>query len=257
MLPGFLLIAAIGLLILFVLRRQVLLASKWVVLQTSSGSLVGGLLVAAIASWFGISMINQKMRADQYKNEVQLEDALTELQPIAAQALSVQQTSGQQLQQDFDSKLQASQLAKRADIKKVVATNNTEVTTYTIYFYFHSAESSPLDVVVKPDRIEIGRPNEPGYVMLKDSISDVSADTFTLFSRAESESSASIPLTGWDKSKTNEIKGSKVMVTYDAVLKKPVGVSLLDRPGLTHIYAAQNLDARIDRIALGNTAKAF
>ncbi len=255
-LPSSFLLAALGLIALFALRRPALLASRWVVLQTSSGPLAGSLIVAAAVAWLAISANNQKLRVNEYKSEVQLESALTELQPIAAQVLSHEQ-SATQLPQDFDSKLQESKLAKRANIKKVDETNSAEQISYKIYFHIDSEGTPPLDVVVKPDRIEIGRKNEPGYVMLKDSISDVSASSFRLGSQAKFENSDSMPLTGWDQSKTNEIRGSKVMVTYDEVLNKPVGVSLLDRPGMTSIYAAQNLDARIDRLAVSKTARAW
>lgn len=255
-LPTAFLIGALGVIGLFVLKRPALLTSNWIVLRTYSGPLAGSLIVAAIVASLCISANKQTIRADQYKSEVQLESALTELQPIAAQVLSDKQ-SATQVPQDFDSKLQESKLAKRASIKKVNETNDVDVQiAYKIYFHIDSAGTPPLDVVVKPDRIEITRANEPGYVMLKDSISEVSADSFTLVSRAKSEDATPMPLT-WDQSKTNEIKGSKVMVTYDEVLKKPVGVSLLDRPGMPIVYTGQNLDARIDRLAVTKTARAW
>jgi hypothetical protein len=255
-LPSSFLLAAVCVSALFALRRTVLLASRWIVLQTQSGPLVGGLIAAAAVAWFAISATNQKMQVNQYKTEVQLESVLTEVQPIAAQALSSEQSSGQ-LPQDFYSQLKDSKLGKRADITKVDQTTNPEQTVYKIQLHDDAAEAASFDVVVKPDRIEIGSENTPGYVMLKDSIGDVSADTFTLVSKTKSEDSASMPLTGWDQNKTSEIKGSKVMVTYDEVLKKPVGVSLLDRPGRVSIYDGQNLDARINRIAVTKTTKSF
>jgi hypothetical protein len=262
--------SAVTLIIYFWARREAFISSKWRLLQSSSGSLAGGLIAGTIAVSLCIYSFDQRTRVDRYETEVskykqdlntvqgeaELARTVNEIQPAAELILASHNTDAG-LDQVVKGYLDKLPLAKEANFNKVQSDRHKVI--YDVSFKGQNTNSlDDVSIVFTPDKIGIKREDKYEYMILRGEIKEIDNNTIKLLlnnSTSDKQAfktwtinNASLSRTPEDQQLKN-LKGENVLVTYDFGSDNLTRVDLLNKSSFkANLFLMDSLPARIQNL---------
>ncbi|HKO99608.1 MAG TPA: hypothetical protein VJU86_21705 [Pyrinomonadaceae bacterium] len=230
-------------------------------LENSTGSLVGGLVIAALVIGLFSFYVHQRTevksksaQVQQMEDQVELSVTLESVIPVAKNILA-NRPPEVSLEEAVDTGIRNASFFQEEKPKKVSTTPKKVV-------YEIASTSEPIYLTFTSDNIDIKRGYNDGYRIMTASY-EGSNDESVRFKWHDSEiKQGSIdlkllePRESYSINGLNSLKGSNLLVTYDLNSMVLVGMQKTTKSDLPFIYYNPPLAAKLQQVTEANAAKA-